>query len=90
MAFELPDLPYPHDALDALRRSDAEKPASRPPRIHVEAMRPKRPNAAEAFEKVVDLYYRVRFAGDELDRAGRERAKALVAALRTELAASRR
>lgn len=86
----LRDLDFWLDALDLLRKGGAEKPASRPPRLHVEAMRSKQPTVADAFEKVVDLYYRVRFAGDELDRAGRERAKTLVAALRTELAASRR
>ncbi|MFO0827385.1 MAG: DUF3488 and transglutaminase-like domain-containing protein [Phycisphaerales bacterium] len=66
------------DAMDTLERHDAAKPAARSPMQHVEALGRNRPGAARGFADIVDLYYRVRFAGESLDAAGRDKAKQLV------------
>lgn len=69
------------DALDALRRHGLEKPIACPPRQHVDHVRRKRPEAASAYGEIVDLFYRIRYGGEELDRDAHEQAKALVARL---------
>jgi hypothetical protein len=73
------------DALDALERAGAAKPAWRTPMAHAEALRRERPGAGEAFAAVVSRLYDVRYGGVRPTRAGRASAAAEVAALRRAL-----
>jgi len=70
------------DALDALDRRGAPKPPWRSPRDHVVAIAASHPALAVRFGELVDLYYRVRFGGEELTEEHRQRAEALIHAMR--------
>jgi hypothetical protein len=70
------------DALDALERRGQAKPAWRTPREHVLALRSSDPQGAAAFAQLVDLYYRVRFAGQSLEASEHRAAESLIRELR--------
>ncbi len=70
------------DGLDALARRGFAKPPCRSPRAHVAALAERDPDLAERFGELVELYYRVRFAGEEMNAERRSRAEALVKTLR--------
>jgi protein-glutamine gamma-glutamyltransferase len=71
------------DALDVLERRGHGKPASRTPRDHAAALAPAEPELAARFDELVELFYRTRFAGEDLTSERRNRAESLVAELGT-------
>jgi protein-glutamine gamma-glutamyltransferase len=75
------------EALDVLRRHELAKPRWCPPRLHAEEVgRLAGPGVQAAFQRVVDRYYRIRFAGDHPRRSERVADQALVTQLRAALA----
>ena len=73
------------DALDALSRAGMAKPLGRTPLAHAEAVAAANPRAGEAFTRVVEAFYRLRYEGVPPRRRDRVRARLLVARLRDAL-----
>jgi heme exporter protein D len=63
------------DLLDAFSRAGFPKPSHRSPRAHVEILRERRPDLAEAAAPLVDLFYEIRFGGRRLESESRRRAE---------------
>lgn len=77
------------DALRVLRQFGYAKPRWRTPAAHAEALRASAgPAAADAFMRVVERFYAVRYAGLRPARAQRASDMALVSALRTTMTRS--
>lgn len=73
------------DALDALARAGMAKPRGRTPLAHAQAVSAVDPRAGEAFTRVVEAFYRLRYEGVPPRRRDRVRARLLVARLRDAL-----
>lgn len=80
------DVSFYLDALDALARAGFEKPRSRTPRMHVQALQRKNPQAGAAFSAVVERFYQIRYGGLHPSRVERVAADALIPPLRAALA----
>jgi hypothetical protein len=80
------DVSFYLDSLDALARAGIEKPRSRTPRMHVQAVQRVNPEAAAAFAAVVERFYQIRYGGSTPSRAERVAADALIPPLRAALA----
>lgn len=74
-----------HDALDLLDRSDLAKPQHRPPVLHAQKIDAGHPQAAAAFAKLADLYYRIRFGRRPLSDTELAGAREALDALRAQL-----
>ncbi|MDZ4756242.1 MAG: DUF3488 and transglutaminase-like domain-containing protein [Phycisphaerae bacterium] len=73
------------DVLDTLDRHGIAKPTACPPRMHGEVVRSVSAQAGSAFMDLVDIYYRIRFAGDVMDAQRRAQAAELVQTLSSAL-----
>jgi hypothetical protein len=79
------DVRFYLEALDVLAAAGVGKPRWRTPRMHGDAVRARAPEAGETWDRLVDAFYDVRYAGKRLNRGERAALDALVARLRAQL-----
>lgn len=70
------------DLLEAFSLAGCPKPSHRSPRMHVDMLRDRRPELAEAASPLVELFYEIRFGGRRMETAVKRRVEVEVREIR--------